>query len=122
VLTPMFRWPGTRSVDVGWNAEFCLYLYYLDKTFVCDHITIYISTCMLYIHCQARGVLLVAYITEGKYMCQCVNVFHVLLPRYAECCCLLLYYLEQSLRLVFATVNNCQDRVVTAEVRFPAFW
>ena len=26
---------------------------------------------MLYIHCQVRGVLLVAYITEGKYMCQC---------------------------------------------------
>ncbi|WAR20507.1 EMARD-like protein [Mya arenaria] len=35
--------------------------------------------------------------------------------RYGECTALLLYYLEQGLRLVFATANNCENRILTAE-------
>lgn len=35
--------------------------------------------------------------------------------KYGYCAALLLYYLEQGLRLVFATVNQCEDRILTAE-------
>ncbi|XP_052766004.1 endoplasmic reticulum membrane-associated RNA degradation protein-like isoform X2 [Mya arenaria] len=35
--------------------------------------------------------------------------------RYGESSTLLLYYLEHGLRLVFATANNCENRILTAE-------
>ncbi|WAR20504.1 EMARD-like protein, partial [Mya arenaria] len=36
--------------------------------------------------------------------------------RYGESSTLLLYYLEHGLRLVFATANNCENRILTAEI------
>ena len=41
--------------------------------------------------------------------------------RYSLCAALLLYYLEQGLRRVFVTANNCPDRALTAEVRYYVF-
>ena len=41
--------------------------------------------------------------------------------RYSFCAALLLYYLEQGLRRVFVTANNCPDRALTAEVRYYVF-
>ncbi|XP_052272944.1 endoplasmic reticulum membrane-associated RNA degradation protein-like [Dreissena polymorpha] len=35
--------------------------------------------------------------------------------RHSECCALLLYYLEQGLRAVYTSVNDCQSRLLTAE-------
>ncbi|XP_060553033.1 endoplasmic reticulum membrane-associated RNA degradation protein-like isoform X2 [Ruditapes philippinarum] len=35
--------------------------------------------------------------------------------KYSYCAAILLYYLEQGLRRVFATVNKCQHRILTAE-------
>ncbi|XP_045165524.2 endoplasmic reticulum membrane-associated RNA degradation protein-like isoform X2 [Mercenaria mercenaria] len=40
---------------------------------------------------------------------------YYLKQRYGYCAALLLFYLEQGLRHVFATVNKCENRVLTAE-------